>query len=128
MYTREKEQKKMDILQKECGLFWAFNEEQFKEGKAKNPIKKGEKYTSIGAGGYLPSKNVDKFIEGMKAIEKWAREAKKDDQEVILYQLNNYECFYQGDIEDAMPTLSRLGYTREQVKKVFKKARANVIY
>lgn len=118
----------MDILQKECGLFWAFNEEQFKEGKAKNPIKEGEKYTSIGAGGYLPSKNVDKFIEGMKSIEKWAREAKKDDQEVILYQLNNYECFYQGDIEDAMPTLSRLGYTREQVKKVFKKARANVIY
>jgi hypothetical protein len=123
IYTKERKQKKYDDLASECGVFWAFNEDQFKEGKAKNPLKEGEKYASIGMGGYMPSKNVDKFIAGMDAIDKWAREAKKDDKKVILYELNNHECFYTGSIDDAMPTLESLGYTKNQVLKIFKAER-----
>ena len=36
-----------------CGLFFAFSNEQFTENKT--PLKEGEKYVSIGAGGYLPN-------------------------------------------------------------------------
>ena len=113
------EQSKYDKLIKDCGLFWAFSNEQFDEGKKKNPVARGERYTSIGSGGYLPSKNVDKWIKGMQEIEKWAKQAKKDATEVIMYELNNYECFYTGDITDAMPRLEDLGYTVEEVKKVY---------
>ncbi len=116
---KQEEQKRLEKLSDEVGLFWAFSNEQFDEGKKKNPVEKGEKYTSIGAGGYLPSKNVQKWIDGMKAVEKWTKEAKKDATEVILYELNNYECFYTGDIEDALPRLHDLGYTTEEVKKVY---------
>jgi hypothetical protein len=114
---REEEQRKVSELNHSVGLFWAFSNKQFEESKT--PLKEGEKYVSIGMGGYLPKGNVDKWLEGMKAIEKWVKEAKKDAKEVILYELNNYECFYTGDITDAMPRLEELGYTREEVKKVY---------
>lgn len=116
---KQEEQKRLEQLSDEVGLFWAFSNEQFEEGKKKNPVAKGERYTSIGAGGFLPSKNVQKWVDGMKAVEKWAKDAKKDAKEVILYELNNYECFYTGDIEDALPRLHDFGYTTEEVKKVY---------
>lgn len=118
-------QEKYSALNDECGLFWAFSNEQFAEGKKKNPVKEGERYTSIGSGGYLPSKNVDKWLKGMKAIEAWQKaEIKKaKTEEVILYELNNHEAFYTGTIEDAMPVLADLGYTEEQVKAVYHKNR-----
>ena len=114
-------EKKYTVLSDKVGLFWAFSNEQFAEGKAKNPIAKGEKYTSIGAGGYLPSKNVQAFIDGQKAIEKWRKAAVKSAKadKVILYELNNYEAFYTGGIDDAMEVLADLGYSREQVREVY---------
>jgi hypothetical protein len=116
---KQEERKRLESLSDKVGLFWAFSNEQFTEGKKKNPVDEGEKYTSIGAGGFLPSKNVQKWVDGMKAVEKWAKDAKKDAKEVILYELNNYECFYTGDIEDALPRLHDLGYTTDEIKKVY---------
>jgi len=123
IYSRELESKKVDDLNTECHVFWAFNQDQLTEGMKKNPIENGDKFVSMGAGGFLPKSCVNKWIAGMKAITKWTKESKKNDKQVITYELNNYECFYQGDIEDAMPRLSELGYTREQVKKVFQSAK-----
>jgi len=114
---KEQEQAKYSELMEQCGVFWAFSNKQFEENKT--PLKDGDKYLSIGAGGYLPKSNIDKFTSGMKSIEKWARQAKKDAKEVILYELNNHECFYTGDITNAMPRLEELGYTRDEVKKVY---------
>lgn len=124
-YTRikELEQEKVTQLSEDVNLFWAFSNEQFAEGKKRNPIKEGEKYASIGMGGFLPSKNVDKFLQGMKEIDKWAKNTSKDATEVILYELNNYECFYTGDIADALPRLKELGYSVDEVKKVYHKNR-----
>ena len=117
--VKNQEQEKYTKLMDDCGVFWAFSNEQFAEGKKKSPVAEGEKYASIGAGGYMPSKNVSKFTEGMKDIAAWAKKAKKDATEVILYELNNYECFYTGGIEDVLPRLHDLGYTTEEVKKVY---------
>lgn len=102
-----------------AGLFWAFSREQFEENKT--PLEPGDKYASIGAGGYLPKSNADKFVEGMKAIELWRKAAVKQSkaEEVILYELKNYECFYTGELDDVMEVLAPLGYSYEQVKAVY---------
>jgi len=108
---------KLNKLSDEVGLFWAFNRSQFDEGMKKNPSKK---YTSIGMGGYLPSENVGKYIQGTKTLSKWYKEAKKTvkKEEAILYELYNYECFYTGDITNAYEALSD-SYTKEEVLQVY---------
>jgi len=64
----------------------------------------------------------------MREIEKWQKtEVKKAKaEEVILYDLNNYECFYTGDITNALEVLESLGYTPEQVRGVYHKNQETV--
>jgi len=40
----------------------------------------------------------------------------------VLYELNNHECFYTGDIDDAMDVLGE-DYSREYVREVYFKHR-----
>lgn len=89
----------------DCGAFWAFGVGQFKEGiaklKEKGILLDGEKVTDIGAGGFIPSKNVQKYIQGHKDIDKEYKKMKKDEKarkEYILYELHNHEVFYTGNI------------------------------
>lgn len=112
-------EKKVTELMEKCGLFFAFNDEQFNENKT--PLEQGEKYVHIGAGGYMPKSKVALFESEMKKINSWkAKEVKKSKQEEteILYELNNYECFYTGDIEDALPALLP-NYSIEKITAVF---------
>lgn len=124
-YTEIKKQREDDTnrLFSTCGVFWAFSNEQFKEGANKNPLQEGEKYVDIGAGGFIPKHNLGALEQGMKDIEKTfkaqIKEAKAREQH-ILYELNNHECFYSGDIT---PALEAMGddYTREEVEAVMQK-------
>ena len=103
---------------RDCKIFWAFSDEQFMEGKT--PLTEGDKYISIGAGGYMPKSLVKKFIDGQKEIAKWYKASIKNSKqtnEEILYELKNHECFYIGDIEGAIGALPN--YSREQIQKVF---------
>jgi hypothetical protein len=99
------------ILFKECGLFWAFSNEQFNENKT--PLKEGEKYVSIGAGGYLPKGNFERLKAGMKENEKAYKKAVKENNlriKEIVYEFSNHECFYTGDwgvVADMFPNVSR---------------------
>ena len=107
----------------DLGVFWAFSNEQFKEGLAKCNLQEGEKLVDIGSGGYMPKSNFDKLIAGMKAIKETFAQATKDAKirtAHILYELNNHECFYTGSIESAMEVLGE-DYTREEVTEVYKK-------
>jgi hypothetical protein len=119
-YTELKElhQEKLTELSNKVGLFWAFNREQFAEGMKENPTT--GKYTSIGMGGYLPSENVEKYLEGMKELDEWYKAERKKikKEEAILYELNNYECFYTGDITNAYEVLKDI-YTKEEVRGVY---------
>lgn len=73
---QEKEEKKvrknskMDKLIDELGGFFAFNKEQFMSGYNKllkdGIIEEGDKVRHIKAGLYLPSKNVDEFLQKLK--------------------------------------------------------------
>lgn len=112
----KQEEAKHTELFKATGLFWAFSNEQFE--KNKTPLQEGDKYVSIGAGGYLPKSNCAAFAKGMKDITKWKKEAikahkLKDAQ--ILYDLQNYECFYTCDIS---PVVEQ-GMNEADVRRVY---------
>jgi len=106
-----------------CKVFWAFSNEQFDENLKKEGIDKNERITSIGMGGYLPSKNVKKYIKLMEEHSDWFKtEIKKvNKEEVILYELRNFECYYTGDITDALQVLESYGFTKAEVVEVFLK-------
>lgn len=122
--------KKRDIDTNELftslGVFWAFGNDQFKEGLdkiiAKGILQSGEKLVNIGAGGFMPKSNFDKLTQGMKEItDTFKREIKetKARNEHILYELNNHEAFYTGTIESTLEALGE-GYSEEEVTEVYK--------
>ena len=120
---KSEKQVKYNNLMNECNVFWAFNSEQFNEGLAKCELSEGEKIVSIGAGGYIAKKNVQSLIDGQKAIEKWFKLATKTmKEEHILYELNNHECFYTGNIQEAVNVLP---YSVKMILYVYKKHAAN---
>ena len=118
---KAEKQTRLDNLMKECLLFFAFNKEQWQENKTE--LQEGEKYVRIGAGGYMPKSKVQVFDEGIKIINKWYKDEvslSKLNESDILYELNNYECFYTGDVSDAYNELKDR-YTLKQVKLVYNK-------
>lgn len=116
---KEREQKYNDLF-RECQVFWAFSNQQFNEGLEKHNLKKEDLVTYIG-GGFLPKSNVTKLEEGMDTIDKWEEDTIKEFSLVeahIKYELSNHECWYTGDISDAVNVLP---YPEEKVLEVYKK-------
>lgn len=103
------------------GVFFAFSQEQLKEGLA-TLKKKGDKIVSIGAGGFLPKSNADKFFKEMGQAndnnKKAIKELREEKQKAILYELNNYECFHSGDIEPVVDLFKGI-YTEKAILKVY---------
>lgn len=99
-HIKEKETK-INALLNECGVFWAFSNQQFIEGMKENPIPEGEKYRKLGGGGYYPAKNADKLFTGTKEIEDKFYSDLTPEQMIqyVEYELHNHECFYTGDLE-----------------------------
>ncbi len=114
-------QSRWDKTFREHGVIWAFSKERLVEqiDKAKAP------YVSIGNGGYMPKANFDSLMQSLKELDQYEKEAiakaKLKSEEVILHELNNFECFHSLDLTDAMDNLRPLGYTLAEVRKVFKK-------
>lgn len=124
---KNERQRRYDELFKDVDLFWAFGNEQFKEATAKHPLEPGYKYLSIGAGGFFPGQHKQAYIDGIDAIKAWEKGANaelkanhEEEEKAILYELNNYEAFYSGDIDDVVDLFDGV-YTREQIRKVYKK-------
>lgn len=116
---KQQKQSKVDALITECSVFFAFSTEQFE--KNKTPLQDGDKYVSVGAGGYMPKSKVDQFVKGMDNIDKeykLALKAKKLRKQNISYELHNHEAFYTGEIEDTLQALGE-GYTAKEVWQVF---------
>jgi len=99
------------------GAFYAFSNEQFLEQRQPNVV-----YQRGPAGLIIPKDNVDALISQMQAAHDQGVVQRLLDypiEKIIAYELANYECYYSGDIEDALPALSPYNVTREQVLTVF---------
>ena len=111
----------MAVLFKTCSVFFAFSNQQFQENKT--PLQEGEKYVSIGAGGYCPKSKAKQLADGFEAIDKAYKDAIKGNKQReanILYELQNHEAFYTNSIEDTLEALGE-DYTKEEVQNVYRK-------
>lgn len=104
-------------------VFFAFSDSQVLEGMAQYNITDKSLLVSLGAGMIAPRANIKNITIGLKTIQadkkKMVKE-RSDIKKTILYELNNYECFYTGDITDALEALSAYDVTHEQVLAVYK--------
>ena len=126
---KDKHAKAYNDLMEQSGVFWAFNNDQFKEGIKKleksGHLKKGDKLVRIPAGGLCPKHNINILLKGIKQANKTkTKELKEAKKEAILYELNNYECFYTGEIDDVVDIFKGI-YTFADIKKVYNANCAN---
>ena len=86
MKTTKKDyvQEKHSELFESLGCFFAFNNDQFKDGYKKAKVEKPVKYVSIGAGLLCPKPNVNALLDGMKDIEKQWRKDRKASEKIKL--------------------------------------------
>ena len=127
---KQKHQEAYNKIMSNCGVFWAFSNEQFKEGikkieKAKM-INKGEKLVSIGMGGFMPKNKNEKMMIELKEADKQEKKELKEfrelKKEAILYELNNHECFYTGKIDDVVDIFKGI-YNKKDIIKVYSENR-----
>lgn len=103
------------------GAFFAFGDKQFNEQK-----EEGVDYVSLGTG--LVARK-DNFKQMIKALTKFSQDERERElkirgkKNIIVYELNNHEAFYTGDIEPAMEVLEGYGFTRQEVVDVYNEIR-----
>ncbi len=111
-------------LFEQCGVFFAFSRGQLAEGLRRIGFVEGEhKLRELGAGGYCFSHHAEAFNQGLEALVRERNRAVKrllTDDQIILRALENFECFYTGDVEDAYEELKHQGYSLEDCWRVYK--------
>lgn len=114
-------QGKLTEIFNDLGVFFAFSEEQMEKGLKKINAKRKD-CISISGGGFMPRKNAKEYIKRSSELMGWlVREVKKlDSVKVIKYELANYECYYTGDLTDAVEALKDYSFTVEQISRVYK--------
>jgi hypothetical protein len=126
---KQERTKRVNDLFTSCAVFWAFSNEQFEQNKT--PLQEGEKYVSIGAGGFLPKGNFEGLKKGLKEIDAWfakaVNECKATREQYILDELINHEAWYTGDITDTLHAIGK-GFTKAEVLKVYSKHRDQYSY
>jgi len=119
---KAKQQREMDGFQ---GIFFAFNNDQFREGMESIGLKQEDtgKIYSIGGGGYI-LKERSKDLHAM--FERWGQEKedlkKQEDTllEALVYELRNHEYCITGDTG---PALNALGWDKKDIDpKLLKEA------
>jgi len=119
---KKEKEKRFDKLLNDVGMFFAFSNEQFV--KNKTPLENGDKYVSIGSGGYMPKSMVNLYLRSSDELNKWYKsEMKKNKNNALAeieYELANYECYYTGSINDAFEILKDR-YTKKEVLSVYYK-------
>lgn len=116
-------QKRIDALLSECGFFAAFSQEQFDEGKT--PLADGDTYIRFGSGCFMPKSNFAKFETQYDQINNefdLLIDAENANNDQILYELNNHECFYTGDLTPVLDLFAGR-YTKEQIVSVYRAER-----
>jgi len=124
--VQKKYQDSINRVMNECGVFFAFNNNQLQEGMLSHTLKEGDTYTRINGGCFIPTSNLARYTHDMQVC--------KDNfvhmidhynlhDAYIEYQLSNYESYYTYDIEDAKEALIGT-YSDKQIWDVFNKNKA----
>jgi hypothetical protein len=112
------------------GIFFAFSNEQFKEGMEKIGLtmEDTKQIMSLGAGGYILKTKASAFAAMFKRHAEEKKTRKLEEKflfDSLVYELNNHEYCITSDTKDA---LDALGYSKEDVDPVIlKKAIAEVM-
>ena len=104
---KQRHQKEVDSFN---GLFFAFNNEQFKEGMEKLGLTMDDtkKIVSIGAGGYILREQLQSFKDMFSRIKEETKNRKKEEKfllDALIYELNNHEYCITHDVTDALDAL-----------------------
>lgn len=78
---------------------------------------------------YAPAEFAEQMLKDFDAHIESERLRRLDEvglKNIILYELNNYECYYTWEIEDALPILVSYGATADQVWALFKNKNADI--
>lgn len=122
-----KHSKEMDGFE---GIFFAFNNEQFKEGMEKVGLKEDEtpKICRLVAGGFILKSRIAAFDEMMTRQNKERQDLRKERKatlDALVYELQNHEFCITHDPQDA---LDALGWDINDVSKdVLKEAMAKAV-
>lgn len=114
-YTNERFNK----IFEEHGVFYAFSKKQFDES-----AKEGVTYES-GPSGMICPKGTTQIV--LDKMDKVIQEAIQQDiaentiEGIIERELVNYECFYVGDITEAVAALKCYDVTEDQVLDIYRK-------
>lgn len=130
---KSKHQQRFDNFQ---FIFFAFNEEQFKEGlkRIRDLANDYEsKFVSIGAGGFVLKSKIEEFENILNQNEKERKAFKKDEKKLIdaiAYELQNHEYCITGDVTDALSSLDLKleDVPKDVLKKAIKKAQSNFVF
>lgn len=113
------------------GIFFAFNDEQFKQGYdglvRRGFIKDGDKVERAFAGGYGTRSEIDRYLAFYKEREERTK-AECNPQEVYFYEWNNHECMFGGDDEALKIVASIFGNeAAHTIHRVYAGTPANVL-
>lgn len=101
-------QKRVDNFE---GLFFAYSNEQFKEGLKKvglDPESPTDKIVTLGDGAYILQSRAKDFMALLDLNEKEKKEYRKDKKQLLdmlIYELNNHEYCITRDPQDALDAL-----------------------
>lgn len=105
------------------GIFFAFSNDQMREGYEKLGVSETNKIVRIGAGGFVLASRLQEFKNLLKRQDAERAQLRKNEKELIaalVYELQNHEYCITGDPEDA---LRALDLTRDTVSpEILKKA------
>lgn len=123
-YTEQKARHSKEFSTFE-GIFFAFSNEQFKEGMIKLGLAVDDyaSLVSIGAGGYIIKSKRDEFRALFARQAQERKDLKKDEARLVdalVYELGNHEYCITGNPQDALDVF---GFTLETVpQSVLKRA------
>ena len=108
-----------------AGIFFAFNQSQFKEGieKVGLTLNDTKAIYSLGGGGYIRKDRSKDFEDMLEQHTKERQELKKEGKTLLsalVYELQNHEYCISRDTE---PALNALGFEKDEIdSKLLKKA------
>lgn len=115
---------KKDFSFKDHWAFFAFSNQQFEEQKVD-----GVKYVSAWHGLFCPADKAKQILEAFK--EHNEKEKQKQIEvdwidNIIRYELGNYECYYTWDLSDVEWMVEEYGVTMDYIKNIYREELKNI--